>query len=56
MSWVWSIAKLVVDGLLDKSKSTEQVLAEAGIEIAAFKAVMAREDAEAEKQYPDLDR
>lgn len=52
MTWVWSIAKLVVDGLLDPARSTEDVLAEAGVAIAAFKAVQAAEDQKSQEKYP----
>lgn len=55
LDWAWSIAKLIVDGLLDPSKSAEQVMSEAAIEVAAFKATQAREDEQTKLKFPDYE-
>lgn len=52
LQWAWSIAKLVVDGLLDKTKTPEEVMAGAALEIAAFKLAQAEEDKLSQEKYP----
>lgn len=55
LDWAWSIAKLIVDGLFDRSKTAEQVMSEAAIEVAAFKAEQARQDAQTKLKFPDYE-
>jgi len=55
LNWAWSIAKLIVDGLLDPAKSAEQVMASAALEVAAFKVAQARQDALTQLKFPDYE-
>jgi len=55
LNWAWSIAKLIVDGLLDPAKSAEQVMSEAAIEVAAFKVAQARQDEQTKLKFPDYE-
>ena len=55
LNWAWSIARLIIDGLLNPDKTAEQVMSEAALEVAAFKLAQAQEDAQTKIKFPDYE-